>query len=108
MSEEGITRRTLGDVRDDRTDWKKLESMTEEVIDEAARSDPDAQPTDAEFWKDAELVMPEPKEPVTLRIDKDVVDWFRKQGRGYQTRINAVLRAYMTVKTGKTDEERPS
>ena len=107
MSEERITRRTLGDVRDDRTDWKRLESMTEETIDEAARSDPDAQPTDAAFWKNAELVMPEPKEPVTLRIDRDMVAWFKKQGKGYQTRINAVLRAYMIARSGKTDEKDP-
>ncbi len=37
----------------------------------------------------------EAKAQVTLRIDKDVLDWFRKQGRGYQTRINALLRAYV-------------
>ncbi|MBA3944559.1 MAG: BrnA antitoxin family protein [Herpetosiphonaceae bacterium] len=36
-----------------------------------------------------------PKEQVTLRVDKDVLAWFRKQGRGYQTTINALLRAYM-------------
>jgi uncharacterized protein (DUF4415 family) len=35
------------------------------------------------------------KEQLTLRIDSDVLDWFRKQGQGYQTRINALLRAYM-------------
>jgi uncharacterized protein (DUF4415 family) len=37
----------------------------------------------------------EQKAQVTLRIDKDVLDWFRKQGSGYQTRINALLRAYV-------------
>lgn len=35
------------------------------------------------------------KEQLTLRIDSDVLDWFRKQGQGYQTKINALLRAYM-------------
>ncbi|GIK55420.1 MAG: BrnA antitoxin family protein [Chloroflexi bacterium] len=35
------------------------------------------------------------KQQVTLRIDSDVLDWFRGQGRGYQTKINALLRAYM-------------
>jgi uncharacterized protein (DUF4415 family) len=34
------------------------------------------------------------KQLVTLRLDRDVLDWFRKAGKGYQTRINAVLRAY--------------
>jgi uncharacterized protein (DUF4415 family) len=40
------------------------------------------------------LVLPPGKESVTLRVDQDVLDWFRKQGKGYQTRMNAVLRAY--------------
>jgi uncharacterized protein (DUF4415 family) len=35
------------------------------------------------------------KEQLTLRIDSDVLEWFRKQGQGYQTKINALLRAYM-------------
>lgn len=41
------------------------------------------------------------KKPVTLRIDPDVVDWFRQGGPGYQTRINGVLRAYMLAKGRK-------
>lgn len=35
-----------------------------------------------------------PKVPVTLRVDPDVLDWFKGEGEGYQTRMNAVLRAY--------------
>jgi uncharacterized protein (DUF4415 family) len=35
------------------------------------------------------------KKQLTLRMDSDVIDWFKKQGRGYQTKINALLRAYM-------------
>jgi len=35
------------------------------------------------------------KKQLTLRVDSDVVDWYKKQGRGYQTRINSLLRAYM-------------
>ena len=42
-------------------------------------------------------VLPPGKELVTLRLDRDVLDWFRKAGKGYQTRINAVLRAYKDV-----------
>jgi uncharacterized protein (DUF4415 family) len=51
---------------------------------------------DEEFWKNAELVMPgdRPKASVHLRVDPDVLAWFRKQGRGHLTRMNAVLRAY--------------
>ena len=48
-----------------------------------------------EFWKNAKVVFPKPKKAVTIRIDGDVLDWFRKGGKGYQSRINAVLRSYM-------------
>ncbi|HDZ73947.1 MAG TPA: hypothetical protein ENH55_14550 [Aurantimonas coralicida] len=49
----------------------------------------------ADFWKDAELVYPEAKTPISLRVDKDVLDWFKAEGTGYQTRMNAVLRSFM-------------
>ena len=48
--------------------------MTEEEIDEAARSDPDAQPTDEGFWEDAVLVTPGPRQAVRRRIDREVLD----------------------------------
>lgn len=54
-----------------------------------------------DFFKSAVVRLPENKKSVTLRLDPDVVDWFRSQGRGYQTRINAVLRMYMEAKTGR-------
>ena len=47
--------------------------MSEKEIVAAAKSDPDAQPTALEFWKDAKVVLPERKQPVTLRIDCDVL-----------------------------------
>ena len=48
-----------------------------------------------DFFKHATLVLPEPKATVTMRMDRKVLKWFKSQGRGYQTRINALLRAYM-------------
>jgi len=57
-------------------------------------SEPDVHPTDEEFWKDAKVVWPTRKTIVTMRLDADLLAWFRQQ-RGYQTRINAILRAYM-------------
>ena len=78
---------------DTQTDWEKVKNMTEAEIDEAAASDPDAQPTDEA--KDPKSVIPQPKHAISLRVDSDVLAWFKSQGRGYQTRINAVLRAYM-------------
>jgi len=51
-------------------------------------------PDTSELWKTLNPVMPEPKQQVTLRIDKDVLEFFKEQGNRYQTRMNAVLRAY--------------
>jgi uncharacterized protein (DUF4415 family) len=82
------------------TDWGRLMAMPEEEIHAAALSDPDAQPTTPEFWRNARVVYPKGKRPVTLRLDADLLSWFR-QKRGYQTEINAVLRAYMAAHRGK-------
>jgi uncharacterized protein (DUF4415 family) len=76
------------------TDWGKLRRMSASRIRKGIAVDPDAHATDAEFWKSAEVVMPTPKQIVTMRLDADLLRWFRQQ-RGYQTRINAILRAYM-------------
>ena len=52
---------------------------------------------DEAFFQNAKLVMPneEPKERITIRLSKEVTDYFREQGKGYQSRIDAVLRAYV-------------
>ena len=55
--------------------------------------------TTKKFWKDAEVFMPENKVPLSLRLDKDIVDFFRENGPRYQSRINAVLRAYVKTHT---------
>lgn len=49
----------------------------------------------ADFWDDAELVIPVAKRAISLRVDEDVLEWFRSLGPRYQTRMNAVLRAFM-------------
>jgi uncharacterized protein (DUF4415 family) len=69
--------------------------MPEAEIVARANADPDAQPTTAADWKNAVVVIPDTKVPMTVRLDRDVLAWFRSFGKGYQTRINAVLRAYM-------------
>ncbi len=76
------------------TDWIKLRRMTDAEIHAGIEADPDAHPTDEDFWKDAKIVLPSRKEAVTMRLDADLLAWFRQQ-RGYQTRINAILRSYM-------------
>ncbi len=76
------------------TDWDRLASATDEEIRAAQGADPDVRPTDAEFWKKAKVVLPRAKQTVTIRLDADLLEWLRRQ-KGYQTRINAVLRTYM-------------
>jgi uncharacterized protein (DUF4415 family) len=68
--------------------------MTDEEVHVGIIGDPDAKPTDEAFWRDARVVMPRRKKSVTIRLDSDLLQWFRSE-RGYQTRINAILRAYM-------------
>ncbi len=86
------------------TDWDALKSMSDAEVHAAIEADPDAHPTDAEFWKDAEVVLPRRKEIVTIRLDADLLEWFRQQP-GYQTRINAILRTYMQAR--KEDQHTP-
>ena len=77
-----------------RTNWSRLRRLRDAEICKAIETDPDVRATDEEFWKNAKVVMPRRKEVVTMRLDADLLEWFRRQ-EGYQTRINAILRAYM-------------
>jgi uncharacterized protein (DUF4415 family) len=56
---------------------------------------PEASPLGTDFWKRARVVMPQGKTSVHLRVDSDVFEWFKKQGDGHLTRMNAVLRSYV-------------
>ena len=51
--------------------------------------------TDKNFWKKAKVVLLQPKKAISLRLDRKVLDWFKKHGPGYQSRINAVLKMYV-------------
>ncbi|HEY2184546.1 MAG TPA: BrnA antitoxin family protein [Xanthobacteraceae bacterium] len=78
------------------TDWNRLRRVSSSAIRKGIDSDPDVRPTDEKFWKNAKVVLPRRKQVVTMRLDADLLQWFRQQ-RGYQTRINAILRAYMNA-----------
>ncbi len=73
-----------------KTDWSKIKARPDADINTS-----DIPPLDPEFFKSAVLRMPAGKSSITVRLDSDVLEWFRKQGGGYQTRMNAVLRTYM-------------
>lgn len=80
-----------------KTDWTRLTRVDDQEIRNAVGSDPDTFMPDSAWWKRAQVVMPGSKEAVSLRIDAEVLNWFRRQGIGYQTRINAVLRSYVAA-----------
>lgn len=73
-----------------KTDWARVDATKDSEIDYSEIPE-----LDREFFQKAVLRMPEPKTTVTIRLDRDVLNWFKREGRGYQTRINALLRAYM-------------
>ena len=75
--------------RPSRTDWARLEAMTDEEIDTS-----DIPELTDEFFKKA-ILWPGTKKQITLRLDPDIITFFRKQGKGYQSMINAVLRKYV-------------
>ncbi len=72
---------------------KRLEEL--ENIPESAIDTSDIPELDAKFWEKAKLVTPLTKQAISLRVDSDVLDWFKSQGKGYQSLMNAVLRSYV-------------
>ncbi|MGA3011760.1 MAG: BrnA antitoxin family protein [Terracidiphilus sp.] len=80
-----IARHSLSEVR----------AMRELGKDRTSANAPEAESLGSEFWKSARVVMPNGKTSVHLRLDRDVVDWFKAHGKGHLTRMNAVLRAYV-------------
>ena len=92
---KGKTTQTTSGTRAKGATDKRLREMRDADIDFS-----DIPKLGKSFWKTARLTMPEPKDRLTIRVDHDVVQWLKKNGRGYQTRINAILRSYMEAKSG--------
>jgi uncharacterized protein (DUF4415 family) len=109
MSKQNIVRYSADEIRrkieagESKTDWARVDAMTDADIEAAMRDDPDWQDFLDVDWSNATIVYPRPKNAISIRLDKDVVDFFKATGKGYQTRINAVLRHYMqeTLKNKK-------
>lgn len=78
-----------------KTDWAKVDAITEEELERliVEGGEEEGFPIDPD-WSQIILGHPDPKKMVNLRLDGDIIRWFKEGGKGYQTRINAVLRAY--------------
>lgn len=100
MKKDGtLTRVSVAELKrrrgESRTDLARVRAMTEAELERAIASDPDWKDVPRDWHLKAEAIMPKAKKLVSLRLDSDVFDWFRGQGAGYQTRMNAVLRSFM-------------
>jgi uncharacterized protein (DUF4415 family) len=77
-----------------RTDWTKVDAMTEADLKASIAADPDDVHDEVD-WTQAVVGLPPRKQGIHIRVDVDVLAWFKETGKGYQTRINNVLRAFM-------------
>jgi uncharacterized protein (DUF4415 family) len=77
---------------------RKLIEMSDAEAERRAASDPDAGVIPPGFWDNAKVVLPETKQQITLRLDADVIRYFKRTGKGYQSRMGAVLQSYVQAK----------
>jgi uncharacterized protein (DUF4415 family) len=106
VTEKNITRVTSDEARrlTGETDYPRLDAMTDDDIAKAVAEDPNLPPLDVD-WDKASLVIPPGKDIITLRLDRDILKWLRAQGKGYQTLINQVLRAFYNAQTKRPRRE---
>ncbi len=97
--EENLVRMTFEEVKEmlanggDLTDWARVDAMSQDEVERLADEEDGPLP---EGWeKTIVWGIPEPKKDVHIRLDAAVLRWFKSQGPGYQTRINAVLKAFV-------------
>ena len=79
---------------EDRTNWRKAKAMAGKKLEASIRADVDDIRGEPD-WTKAIMGVPAPKDHINIRIDHDVLEWFRANGRGYQTLMNNVLRAFV-------------
>ena len=96
---ENISRFSADKIRrkvargESRTDWKRVKAMSRTEVERLADRDEGPLPDDWESW--VTVGLPPAKQDIHIRLDGDILEWFKAHGRGYQTRINAVLRAFV-------------
>lgn len=81
-----------------RTDFARLDAMTEEELEASIDHEEEGEID----WSTIQVGFPGPKERLTVRFDVNVVEWFKRQGPGYQTRMNEVLKSYVEAQEHKT------
>ena len=82
--------------RSSRTDLNKLDAMTDAQLEQAIAQDEDERDLRPD-WTRATLVMAEPKQSVHLRLEQEILDYFKSQGKGHISRMQAVLKAYVNA-----------
>ena len=86
-----------------KSDLARLDRMKDAGIDYS-----DIPPLGKEFLKKATVPWPPSKQQLTIRLDMDVLDWLKAAGRGYQTRINRILRAAMESQPRRRSRSAPA
>jgi len=90
--------RSLDDMPPPKPLSKAFKNMSDTEVERRAAADPDAGVIPPGFWDDAKVLLPETKQQITLRLDPDVIRFFKTTGKGYQSRMGAVLRSYVEAK----------
>ncbi len=104
QNNERIVRSTTDEIDamrqrgEDQTDWARVDAMTEEELEASIDKDEEGEID----WSTVQVGIPGPKQQLTVRFDADVVEWFKAQGAGYQTRMNAVLRSFVEAQKERT------
>lgn len=112
QKKEHIVRATADEARKllvgggDKTDWRRVKAMSQAEVEHLA--DEEEGPLPEDWEASIRLGTPEPKQDVHIRLDPVVLRWFKTQGPGYQTRINAVLRAFVDSKQRNEQRHRRS
>lgn len=81
--------------RPGKTDWPRVDKLTDTEIEQAMHEDADWAGLMDIDWDQAEVIVPPRKKAISIRLDEDVLAFFKRPGAGYQKRINAVLRGYI-------------
>ena len=106
MSEKNSKPTSVSGVSEHGTNWDSLAGMTDAEIEAAIAEDPTAaRPLTHEWFEQADLVVPGTKRPISIRLDQEVLDYFMRGGKGYQSRINSVLRTYVRYKQAEMAEK---